>query len=64
MVEFKKLHEVKGDKYFFGSFSVNNPDTCELILCYDDLNDEGKAEAIKRIQEMMLLPKYQKVKSN
>ncbi len=61
-IPYTKRHIVDENVPIFGAMNKTQPDVCELLQTYDDLNDTGKAEAIKRIQELADLSQYKRAK--
>lgn len=59
-IGYTKRHIVNEDEFFLGALNNYSPDIVELLLTYNDLSDVGKAEAIKRIQELAELSQYQR----
>lgn len=51
---------VYGQSNIFAAMKKIMPDVYELLMEYNDLNEEGKKEAILRVRELGFLPKYKK----
>lgn len=51
---------LNGQSNIFAAMKKIMPDVYELLMEYNDLNEEGKKEAILRVRELGFLPKYKK----
>lgn len=47
-----------------GALSIDDPDGMQLLTAFMSLNPVGRQEAVKRIREMLFVPKYQKRSDN
>lgn len=49
----EKISQIAKDKY-----KDKYPPEARLMLAYDELNDNGKEEAVKRVEELTEIPRY------
>lgn len=52
--------EISKQAHIFEVMQKTMPDVYELLMEYNDLNEEGKKQAILRIKELTYIPEYKK----
>lgn len=51
---------LNGQTHFFKTMQQMMPDVYELLMEYNDLNEEGKKQAVLRVRELGYIPEYKK----
>lgn len=52
--------DIRNQSYILKTMQRIMPDVYELLMEYNDLNEDGKKEAILRVRELGFLPQYKK----